>query len=104
MALVNLVITHDKPNVNWKEQEQLLKQEAKVLWDLQKNNIIRNIWFTKNTREAVLIIETEDIIRTKEIIDTFPLVRERLITYDIIDLVAYDGYERLFELKENTRI
>jgi len=93
---VNLVITHDKPNVNWKEQEQLLKQEAKVLWDLQKNNIIRNIWFTKNTREAVLIIETENIIRTKEIIDTFPLVKEGLITYDIVELVAYDGYERLF--------
>ncbi|MHB0897236.1 MAG: hypothetical protein ACYC1A_06780 [Spirochaetales bacterium] len=96
MALVNLVITHDKPNVNWKEQEQLLKQEAKVLWDLQKKNIIRNIWFTKNTREAILIIEEKDSIRTKEIIDTFPLVKEGLITYAIVELVAYDGYERLF--------
>jgi len=96
MALVNLVITHDKPNVNWKEQEQLLKQEAKVLWDLQKKGIIRSIWFTKNTREAILIIEAEDTIRTKEIINTFPLVKEGLITYDIDELVAYDGYERLF--------
>ena len=96
MALVNLVITHDRPNVNWKEQEQLLKQEAKVLWDLQKKGIIRSIWFTKNTREAILIIEAENTIRTKEIIDTFPLVKEGLITYDIFELVAYDGYERLF--------
>ena len=96
MALVNIVITHDKPNVNWKEQEQLLKQEAKVLWDLQKKGIIRSIWFTKNTREAILIIEAEDTIRTKEIINTFPLVKECLITYDIVELVAYDGYERLF--------
>ena len=96
MALVNLVITHDKPNVNWKEQEQLLKQEAKVLWDLQKKGIIRSIWFTKNTREVILIIEAEDTIRTKEIINTFPLVKECLITYDIVELVAYDGYERLF--------
>ncbi len=95
--MVNLVITHDKPNVNWKEQEQLLKQEAKVLWDLQKNGIIRNIWFTKNSREAILIIEADDTIRTKEIIDTFPLVKEGLITYDIVELVAYDGYERLFK-------
>ncbi len=97
MALVNLVITHDKPNVNWKEQEQLLKQEAKVLWDLQKNGIIRNIWFTKNSREAILIIEAEDSKRTKEIINTFPLVKEGLITYDVVELVAYDGYERLFK-------
>ena len=96
MALVNLVITHDKPNVNWKEQEKFLKQEAKVLWDLQKNGIIRNIWFTKNSREAILIIESEDSIRTKEIIDTFPLLKEGLITYHIVELVAYDGYERLF--------
>jgi len=94
--LVNLVITHDKPNVNWKEKEQLLKQEAKVLWNLQKNGIIRNIWFTRNTREAILIIEADDTIRTNEIIDTFPLVKEGLITYDIVELVAYDGYERLF--------
>ena len=56
MALVNIVITHDKTNVNWKEQEQLLKQEAKVLWDLQKNGIIRSIWFTKNSKEAIIII------------------------------------------------
>ena len=96
MALVNLVITHDKPNVKWKEQELLLKQESKVLWDLQKNRIIRNIWFTKKSREAILIIESEDSKRTNEIIDTFPLVKEGLITYDIVELVAYDGYERLF--------
>ena len=96
MALVNFVITHDKPNVNWKEKEQLLKQEAKVLWDWQNKGIIRNIWFTKNSREAILIIESEDSKRTKEIIDTFPLVKESLITYDIVELVAYDGYERLF--------
>jgi len=96
MALVNLVIIHDKPNVNWKEQEQLLKQEAKVLWDLQKKGIIRSIWFTKNTREAILIIEAEDTIRTTEVVNTFPLVKEGLITYDIVELVAYDGYERLF--------
>ena len=94
--MVYLVITHDKPNVKWKEQELLLKQEAKVLWDLQKNRIIRNIWFTKKSREAILIIESEDSIRTKEIIDTFPLVKAGLITYDIVELVAYDGYERLF--------
>ena len=96
MALVNLVITHDKPNVNWKEQEQILKQEAKVLWNLQKKGVIRSIWFTKNTREAILIIEAEDSIKTKEIVDTFPLVEEGLISYDIVELVAYDGYERLF--------
>ena len=94
--MVNLIITHDKPNINWKEQEQLLKQEAKVLWDLQKNGIIRSIWFAKYTREAILIIEAENTIRAKEIIDTFPLVNEGLITYDIIELVAYNGYERLF--------
>ena len=94
--MVNLVITHEKPNVNWKEQEQLLKQEAKVLWDFQKKNIIRNIWLTKNTREAILIIESENFLRSKEIIDTFPLVKAGLITYDIVELVAYDGYERLF--------
>jgi len=96
MALVNLVITHDKPNVYWKEQEQILKQEARVLWDLQKKGVIRSIWFTKNTREAILIIEAEDPIRTKEIVDTFPLVEEGLISYDIVELIAYDGYERLF--------
>ena len=94
--MVNLVITHDKPDVNWKEQEQILKQEAKVLWNLQKKGVIRSIWFTKNTREAILIIEAEDTIRTKEIVDKFHLVENGLISYDIVELIAYDGYERLF--------
>jgi hypothetical protein len=94
--LVNLIITHDKPNVNWKEKEQFLKQEAKVLWDLHKKGIVRSIWFTKKSREAILIIETEETIKAEDIINTFPLVKEELITYDIVELVAYDGYERLF--------
>ena len=67
-----------------------------MLWNLQKKGVIRSIWFTKNTREAILIIEAEDTIRTKEIVDTFPLVEEGLISYDIVELIAYDGYERLF--------
>ena len=83
--MVNLVITHDKPDVNWKEQEQIFKQEAKVLWNLQKKGVIRSIWFTKNTREAILIIEAEDTIRTKEIVDTFPLVEEGLISLKLLN-------------------
>jgi len=33
----------------------------------------------------------------RNILDTLPLVKEKLITFDLLPLVPYDGLARLFE-------
>ena len=74
-----------------------LKPEAQRVWTLYRGGIIREIYFTKDTREAVLILECNDENEAKNILETLPLVKEKLISFDIKPLIAYDGFERLFK-------
>jgi hypothetical protein len=76
--------------------EPHLKEEAKKVWSLYQDGIIREIYFTKDLHEAVIILECKDEAEAKSILETLPLVKEQLITFEIKPLVAYDGFERLF--------
>ena len=99
--MIFLIVTKDNPGVNWQYQDSILREEAQTIWNLQKNNIIRNIWFTVAKRDAVLILEGESEERVREILNELPLIKNNLILYELIELTAYDGYERLFANKED---
>ena len=73
-----------------------LKLEAQRVWELHQTGVIREIHYGKSSHNAVLILECKDEIEAKEILDTLPLVKEKLITFEIIPLIPYDGFERLF--------
>ncbi|MGD9021049.1 MAG: hypothetical protein PVF46_04575 [Lysobacterales bacterium] len=76
--------------------EDLLKMEAARVWELEKAGVIREIYFKKETREAVLILECEDGETAESHLSTLPLVKAQLIEFSVNELVPYDGYERLF--------
>ena len=44
----------------------------------------------------MLILECEDVEEAKGFLNTLPLVREGLITFDVIPLTPYPGFSRLF--------
>ncbi len=46
--------------------------------------------------EAVLVLECVDVDEARHALDTLPLVREGLITFDFIPLGPYPGFARLF--------
>lgn len=94
--MIFLVLTEDCHTIEWKDKETLLKEEVRYVWNLQKRGIIRNIWFVRNSKSAVLMVEAESEGKVKELFDTLPLVKEQLIRYKVLELAAYDGYERLF--------
>ena len=73
-----------------------LHDEAQRIWQLHKQGVIREIYFRADRHEAVLILECRDQHVAQAIIDTLPLVEAGLVTFELIPLVAYDGYERLF--------
>ena len=79
-----------------KKLKSLLKLEAKQVWNLYKKGTVREIYFTQNDHRAVLVLECENITAAKKILNTPPLVKEKLIRFDILPLQAYDGFERLF--------
>ncbi|KAF0159464.1 MAG: hypothetical protein FD188_2213 [Ignavibacteria bacterium] len=80
-----------------KKLRSLLKSEAKQVWNLYKNETVREIYFTKKNHRAVLVIECRNEIVAKKILNTLPLVKEKLIQFEILPLQAYDGFERLFK-------
>ena len=53
--------------------------------------------------EAVLVLECASVIEANEIIETLPFVQAKLITFELIPLKAYSGFERLFATKRGAK-
>ena len=73
-----------------------LEAEAKQVWELYKKGVIREIYFHADQKSAIIILECKNIEEAEENLSTLPLVREGLIYFELIPLVPYPGYERLF--------
>ena len=73
-----------------------LKKEASRVWELYQSEIIREIYFDKNNHSAVMMLECKDGKEAGEYLDTLPLVKEKLIAFDIVELEPYSGFLRLF--------
>ena len=74
----------------------LLRDEAAAVWRLQQSGIIREIWFTRPDRRAVIMLECVDTDEARQHLATLPLVHRRQIEFSLLELRHYDGLERLF--------
>ncbi len=92
-----IAIEHDPPNVTEDQFTQpLLIEEAQRAWELYQAGIIREMYFRADRYEAVLVLECADVDEARSILNSMPLVREKLIGFELIPLVAYPGFARLF--------
>jgi hypothetical protein len=73
-----------------------LKAEARSVWELYQNGMIRELYFRADRSDAVLILECRDVSEAKEKLESLPLVQAGLITFELIPLVPYPGFARLF--------
>ncbi|MCX6952317.1 MAG: superoxide dismutase [Verrucomicrobia bacterium] len=90
-----LAIERELPLPMHRNLQDLLREEAAVVWELQKRSIIREIWFTKADRRAVIMLECADVAEARKHLATLPLVRAELIDFALHELCTYDGLERL---------
>ncbi|RPI04144.1 MAG: superoxide dismutase [Ignavibacteriae bacterium] len=74
----------------------LLKNEAMRAWGLHQQGIIRELYFRQDRYEAVLMLECSTVDEARSVLSTLPLVRAGLIAFDIVPLIPYDGFKRLF--------
>ena len=74
----------------------LLRPEAERAWELYRSGVIRELYFRADREEAVLILECRDIEEASRALDSLPLVHNGLISFDLIPLAPYPGFERLF--------
>jgi muconolactone delta-isomerase len=79
--------------------DNILKAEARKAWELEQSGVLRELYFTADTHEAVLVLECDSADEARRRLSELPLMRAGLIDFRLIPLVAYPGFERLFTRK-----
>ena len=74
-----------------------LKAEAAEVLSLYEQGIIREIYFTRSSHEAVVILESSSLDEARSLLGRLPLVRNGLVTFEVDELVPYDGFSRLVD-------
>lgn len=73
-----------------------LKKEAARVLELYQAGVLRELYFREDQPNAVLVLECGSVEEVGEVLSTLPLVKAGLIDFDIIPLVPYPGFSRLF--------
>jgi muconolactone delta-isomerase len=74
-----------------------MAEEAQRVYELYKADKIREIYFQKQNHTAVIIFEVKDIIEARNLINSLPLVINKLIDFDLMELIPYNGLDRIIE-------
>lgn len=91
-----LAIEQEAPGVTVEAFKPHLKAEAASAWELYQAGVFRELYFDRDRRSAVLMLECADVDEANRVLGTLPLVKQGLITFGIIPLVPYPGFSRLF--------
>ncbi len=91
-----LAVEHETPGAAPSAFAPHLRDEAARVWALQQSGVLREIYFRADRAEAVLVLECADAAEAERHLATLPLVREKLIAFELIPLKPYPGFERLF--------
>ena len=91
-----LAIEKEIPGVKDSDYTPYLKAEARKVWDLQQQGLIREMYFTDD-QCAVLILEADNKDHASQIINQLPLVQNKLIDFELLILNPYPGFARLFK-------
>jgi hypothetical protein len=97
-----LALEKERPGMGAEDFAPHLEAEARRAWELHRAGVIRELYFRSDRREAVLVLECEDLLAAQAKLATLPLVREGLISFELITLVPYDGFARLFRQEPET--
>ena len=91
-----LAIEKEAEGVTDEDFRPHLKAEASRAWQLYQRGTIRELYFRRDRDEAILIMEAASVKEAKKALDTLPLVKAGLISFELIPLKAYPGFARLF--------
>lgn len=92
-----LALEHELRGATADQFQQYAKAEARKAWEMHQSGILRELYFRVDRNEAVLMLECATTAEAQDALAGLPFVRAGLITFEIIPLKAYSGFERLFE-------
>jgi hypothetical protein len=78
----------------------LMVNEAERVYKLYKEDKIREIYFQKQNHTAVIVLEVQDISEARNIISSLPLVENKIVEFDLIELIPYNGLDRIIDKKK----
>jgi hypothetical protein len=96
-----LAIEKEVLGVSGEKFKPHLKAEAVKVWELYQTDVFRELYFHRDQRTAVLVLECTDVEEANKVLNTLPLVKEGLIAFEVMPLVAYPGFSRLFPQESN---
>jgi hypothetical protein len=84
--------------VNWENEQETLIEETKSVYNLFLRGHLREIYFTES-HNAVLILECENKDIAVDLLGELPLVKNKIVEFELIELKPYTGLSRLFKDK-----
>ena len=70
--------------------------EARRTWDLYCAGVIREISWQVDRDDVVLVLEAVDPAAAEAALSTLPLVEAGALSFQVLGLRPYDGWQRLF--------
>jgi len=96
-----LALEHEFPGTKPEDFQKYSRAEAACVWRLYQHGFIRGLYFRADRREAVLVLEAEDVESARQGLGALPFVEQGLIAFELIPLEPYSGFERLFETPQS---
>lgn len=91
-----LALEKELPGAAPESFQRYAKEEARMAWELHQTGAIRELYFRADRHAAVLVLECDSTEEAERVLASLPFVREGLIAFELIPLVAYPGFARLF--------
>jgi hypothetical protein len=92
-----IALERELPEATPEDFAKYADQEARKVWELIQQDIIREIYFRADRDSAVIVLESRDVTDAGEVLALLPYVTQGLIEFEIIPLKAYPGLGRLFD-------
>jgi len=90
-----LAVEKEVPGVYWADaSKELLEREAFEIYKMYLSEKLREHYFNEENC-AVLVLECDGKEEAHALLGQLPLVTHRLITFDIMELHPYTGYNRV---------
>lgn len=92
-----LAIEKEVSGVDWNTvSKDVLALEAHEVYNMYISGFLREHYFNEE-KCAVLVLECENKARAQELLATLPLVQQNLITFQLMELLPYTGYDRIMK-------
>ncbi|MBI5958826.1 MAG: superoxide dismutase [Chloroflexi bacterium] len=91
-----LAIEHETPGVTADQFWPLVEAEARRAWELYQSGVFREMYFRADETVAILMLECAGVDEAQQVLATLPLVQAGLISFEVIPLIPYPGFARLF--------